>query len=138
MRIVWMFVAVLFSPVVAFAQTHPCDLTTPTSGTATAGQTATLALCHPGVDTNGNPVTGFAIYLDGARSTPTLTRGATANSAGLWEYTAPMVVPATAGLKTYESAALSGTLESPKSVPFVLTVTLPRTVPLAPTKTLIR
>jgi len=123
----------------AEAQTHECDVASPpTSASATAGAPITLLHCHSGLDPNGNAVTGFAMYLDGVRSLVTMVRGATANATGLFAYTFLTSAPASSGVKTYETAALSGTLESPRSNPFALTVSLPRVAPVAPTKTQIR
>lgn len=120
------------------AQTHPCDLVAPTSGTAVAGQTRTLSVCHSGLDTNGNAIDGTKVYDNGVGSAITLTKSATANAAGFYEFTAPYVVPSVAGVHTLAATFISGTFESPTSSPFVLTVSLPRTAPVAGTKTQVR
>lgn len=122
----------------ASAQTHPCDQVAPTSGTNVAGTPAVLSTCHPGSDPNGNAVTGFAVYDNGARVEVPMVRGSVANAAGDFEFAAPFTVPATKGVHTMEIAALSGTIESPRSTPFVLTVSLPRVAPVAPTKTRVK
>ncbi len=129
--------AILFllaSASTAFAQ-HPCDIVQPTSGTALAGATATLQACHPGTDANGNLLTGWNVYVNnGAPTALIMTKSATAGTSGLFNFTATITVPATVGVYTYETTALSGATESGRSNPFALTVSLPRVAPIAPTK----
>lgn len=116
----------------AQAQTHVCDQAPPAAGTGTAGQTLTLSVCHPGTDGNGNAVTIEKVYDNGVeRASLVMTKGTTPNGAGFYEFTGPYTVPATAGLHTLTLTFLSGTLESPPSNPFALTVSLPRTAPVA-------
>ncbi len=118
----------------AQAQTHPCDMPGPTSGTATPGQMMTLSACHSGKDANGNTIviTGWALYDNATRTTPTLIKGTTSATSGLSIYTLALTAPATIGLHTYQLAAIDAAGESAKSSPFVLTVSVPLTVPVAP------
>lgn len=122
----------------AAAQTHPCDQAYPSSGTAVAGSTVTLAACADSKDTNGNPttITGWALYDNAARTTVTLTASGPASPiSGLTNYQTSMTAPAAAGVHTYQLAEINSISEGPKGNPFVLTVTLPLTVPSAPVKT---
>ena len=129
----------LFCALPAFAQTHPCDQVAPTSGTGIAGQTKTLSVCHPGVDPNGNAIDGEKLYDNGGAGTAiTMTKGATPNSAGFYEFTAPYVIPSTTGAHSLTVSFLSGPAEGAVSTPFVLTVSLPRVAPVAPTKPQVR
>ncbi len=124
-------------PALAQAQTHPCDLATATSGTAIAGATVTLSACHSGLDANGNneTITGWALYDNAVRTTPVLTAGTAVSTTGLKLYSVTMTAPATAGVHSYQIAALDASGEGAKSTPpFVLTVSLPPTVPAAPSK----
>ena len=125
----------------AAAQTHPCDQAYPTSGTAVTGSTVTLSACSDGKDANGNqtPITGWALYDNGARSTVNLTASGPASTvSGLVNYSTTMTAPGTASVHTYQLATLNAAGEGAKGNPFVLTVTLPLTVPDAPVKTRIQ
>lgn len=123
------------------AQTHYCDTVTPTSGTAETNAPLTMAVCQSGLDANGNPttITGWALYTQvGAgpvvRTTPALVAGTKSLVSGKTVYTLATTAPAAAGVVTYQWAALNAKGEAVKSVPpFVLTVTLPLTVPAAAT-----
>lgn len=129
-------IAFLFIAQLVSAQTHPCDVTPPTSGTGVAGQPMILGHCHVGTDTNNNPITGFAVYDNTVRTLVAISswvKSATANAQGRFYYTYLTTVPATGGLHTFQTAAMSGTAESVKSNPFALTVSLPQTAPVAPT-----
>lgn len=130
----------LFAAPVA-AQTHPCDAAQPTSGTAVAGSSVTIAACSDSKDGNGNPttITGWALYDNGARTTVNLTpSGPVSPVSGLTNYQAAMTAPATASVHTYQLASINMLGEGPKGNPFVLTVTLPLTVPDVPVKTRIQ
>lgn len=122
------------------AQTHPCDLPAVGSGNAIAGAPLTLSVCHDGKDANGNPAAiAWALYDNGARTTPTLTAaGAASTVSGLTQYTASLIAPAVASVHTYQMAAIGALGEGGKSGPFVLTVSLPLTVPSAPSKLTLR
>jgi len=125
------------SVVGVWAQTHPCDGTPPTSGTAVAGTLATWIWCSTELDTNGNVMvpSSWATYDNGARSVPSgVTAGPTKNAAGLRDYRFSINAPATAGVHTLEVAGIGPNGEGAKSSPFALTVTLPLTVPAAPVK----
>lgn len=124
----------LWTPTRVGAQSHPCDLVQPTSGTGVAGQVLSLHACHPGVDTNGNPITGWAIYDNGVRQVLALTKGTTQALNGQFDYSGPYTVPATAGLHQIEYVVLWGALESPRGGPFALTVSLPLSGLPAPTR----
>lgn len=119
------------------AQTHPCELPDVTAGTAVAGAPLTLSACHNGKDANGNPdtLTGWALYDNGARTTLTLmASGAPSPVSGQTLYTTTITAPAAASVHTYQLAAIDARGEGGKSSPFVLTVSLPLTVPSAPSK----
>lgn len=135
MKIVFLVCAMSLVAASAFAQTHPCDLTPPTAKTVLAGQPVTLSVCHPGTDTNGNPVTLEKVYDNGVeRASLSMTKSATPNSAGFYEFTGPYTPASIAGLHTLTLTFLNGALESPPSNPFALTVSLPATAPVAGTK----
>ncbi len=61
-----------------------------------------------------------------------MVKGTTSAVSGLTIYTSAMTAPSTASVHTYQIAALDAAGESAKSSPFVLTVSLPLTVPAAP------
>lgn len=121
-------------PARVFAQANPCDTAAPTSGTAVTGQALTLTVCQSLKDANGNPATptGFAVYDNGTRTTPTFTAGAPSTVSGLTPYSTSITAAATASVHTYQVAAVNAQGESAKSTPFVLTVNLPATVMVAP------
>ena len=134
MRVLVILVAFLmFSASLAVAQTHPCDLTYPTSGTGVVGPHP-LKLCHPGTDASGTaPVTSWELYIDGAGgATITMTTNGIANAAGLKEYTA--TVQALLGTHTYEVSAVNSIGESAKSAPFTFVATPAPTAPASPVK----
>jgi hypothetical protein len=125
----WFILPLLLFPSLAFAQTHPCDLTPPTSLTITAGSvTPTLGWCH------ADDATGYAVYVDGTKSALTaVTKSATANTGGLFYFSVATGIPVL-GVHTYEMTATNAVGESAKSSPFVLTVNPAPTVPSSPVK----
>lgn len=129
-------VGLLLLPVAAQAQTHYCDQAPVTTGTATAGQVMTIRVCHSEKDTNGNPtmLTGWAVYVDALpRAVVVLTpTGTVSPVSGKREYTGTTVAPASAGPHSYQVAPINAVGEDGKTTPpFVLTVSLPQTVPAA-------
>lgn len=124
----------------AAAQTHPCDLPQPTSGTAVAGAPITIQGCAGPMDVNGNPVnpTGFALYDNGVRTTPAFVFGTQAPVSGFFVVTVAATAPTTGGVHTYQLAEFNAVGEGAKSPPFVLTVSLPPGVPVAPTKLIVK
>lgn len=134
-RVSWLLgLLVLSAAAPAAAQTHPCDAPAVTSGTKVAGAPMTLSICSDGKDANGNvtPIMGWALYDNGARSTPTLVTGTTSPVSGQTVYTMASTAPLTASVHTYQFATVNAAGEGAKSLPFVLTVNLPLTVPDAP------
>lgn len=120
-----------------YAQTHYCDAVQPTSGTAITGQPATLQVCSSLKDANGNPttITGWAVYDNGTRTTPTLTAGSVSPVSGKQVFSLTVTAPAV-GVHTYQAAAINAGPtggEGVKSTPFVLTINPPPTVPAQPT-----
>lgn len=118
----------------AFAQTHYCDATQPTSGTGVAGQTLTISECSDNKDTNGNAtvITGGFLYDNGVKTAITLTPGSVSTVSGKQLYTATYTVPATAGLRTLQTSFQNASGESAKGNSFALTVSLPPSVATAP------
>jgi hypothetical protein len=124
----------LLLPAIVQAQTHQCDLaTTPTTLSATINQPLNFSACLPPLMADGSPivtVTGWTIYDNGVSTAVALTKGTTAPVSGKTLYSGPWIAPATAGAHvlqlTATGANASGTAkESPKSVPFTLTLALP-------------
>lgn len=114
---------------VAAQAAHPCDGVAPTSGSVVSGS-RTVSWCWNGLDTNGQPttVTSWAIYVDGVRAVlGTVTVGATANSAGLKLYSAPVTL--SAGSHTVQIAGVNATGEAVKSASFSAQVTVPPAPP---------
>jgi hypothetical protein len=119
----------------ARAQTDPCAPGAPSSAVATTGQALLMQVCAPKVDQNGGPVTpitGWALYTNGARSLPVFVAGATTAS-GFTLWSLATFAPASTGAFTYQIAAIdSKAREGLKSDPFVLTVSLPDAAPAKP------
>lgn len=121
----------------AFAQTHPCDVVgAPTSGSVVPSTPVVLTVCSDNKDANGTaqPVTGWALYDNAVRSVQTFVAGTTSPVSGKTVYTFNFVAPSTAGVRTYQVAALAGAVEGGKSLPFVLTVALAAGPPSVPTQ----
>jgi hypothetical protein len=140
MRRVLLVLALLAVPSVAAAQTtHYCDTNPQTSATSVAGGPWTWQVCFNNKDANGNPAVpvGWALYDNGARSTPTFAPGTVSPVSGLQLYSFATSVPTTAGAHSVQVAAITGGTgggEGAKSAPFVLTVALPATVAAQPVK----
>lgn len=132
----------LLLPRLVSAQTHPCDLPAPPSGTAVAGSTMALSACLPPNDINGVPitsVTGWTVYDNGVSTSLTLTKGTTSAASGLTRWAGPWIAPSQPGSHAIEVTATgsnsSGTAkESPKSAPFSLALSAAPASPTAPVK----
>jgi hypothetical protein len=141
----FLILVLLAMPAMAHAQTNYCDTLPQNFGTAVAGSAATIHLCDSLLDTNGNltTISGWALYTQigtgpVVRTTPTFTQGTKSAVTGLWDFSSPITVPTTPGVTTYQVAAINTFGEGAKSAPFALTVTLPATVPAAPTNVTVK
>ena len=117
----------------AICQTHYCDTTQPTTGTAVAGATVTIQHCNDGKDSTGAvPITptGFRIYSDGNGAVIAMTKGTTSTVSGKTVYSGTFSAPS-AGAHALQTTALVGNVEGPKSGTFTLTTVA--AVPSAPT-----
>lgn len=119
----------LCAPIVAQAQTHPCDTQFPQAATVTQG-TISFGFCHSGTDdTNTDPVTSWFVYVDGVKAPLSgVTTSGVANAVGLKLFTAKIQV--LQGVHTLHFSAVNSKGEGPKSVvPFDLTVSPPAPPP---------
>lgn len=133
-----LFLLMLLCPRLVTAQTHYCDTTPPTAGAAIPGQVLAISTCIGPNDTNGVPftVTGWALYDNGVRTLVTLVKGTTSTVSNRTVWAGTYTVPAVTGVRTLQTAAIASALPTPegaKSIPFVLTVSLPPGAPPAPT-----
>jgi hypothetical protein len=119
----------LLLPSSVFAQTHYCDTTPPTSGSAPQGATLTIQHCLDAASTAVNPT--FKLYVDGVGVTLAMTKGTTSPVSNKTVYTGTTVASSTQGAHSLQTSALNGSTEGPKSNTFTLTIT--PLVPSAPT-----
>lgn len=105
--------------------TDLCALPDPTSGTVVAG-TRTITWCYPENATGGSPITGWALYVDGARSLPSVVVG-TVQPSGRRAYTASIAVAT--GSRQIQVAPINAIGEGTKSAVFTLSVQAPTTAP---------
>lgn len=115
------------------AQTHPCDVATPTSGSGVAGATEQVQFCHDGKDSTGTVTitpTSFRLYDNNVGAPVAMTKGTTSATSGKTVYTGTYTVPAV-GAHALQVSALVGAAESLKSTTFTLTSVA--AVPSAPT-----
>lgn len=142
-RLLLLAVFSLLPGVVHAQAANYCDtLVTPAPGTAVAGSTLPMQVCLGPNDVNGVPlasVTGWTVYDNGVSTALTLTKGATSTVTGLTLWSGPWIAPGTPSTHTLQVTA-TGTnssgqaKESPKSNPFVLTLSAAPAAPAAPVK----
>lgn len=132
--ILWAASIVLLIASTSRAQQGYCDITQPNSGAVTVGVPVTLSVCSPTTDQSTppnpvTPITGWAIYINGTKTTPVFTAGATSvNGQTVWTMAATS--PTTPGIYTYEAAAIDNKgREGLKSSPFALTAKAVDTAP---------
>ncbi len=133
LRLLGLTLLCLFWSSALHAQTHPCDLTAPTSGTGVAGATATVQFCHDGKDSTGTvniTPTSFRLYDNNVGTPIAMTKGTTSPTSGKTVYTGTYTVPAV-GAHALQVSALVGAVEGTKSATFTLTSVA--AVPSAPT-----
>lgn len=131
-RILLTLAALVLSATSLFAQTFPCDAPAPNAATFAPGGTQTFLACLPDQPT---ALSGWAIYDGTVRMPVTMVADTVVSPTNGRQYSTSMAAPTSPGVHTYTIAAInSAGVEGPKSVPFVLTVSLPVAVPPAPTK----
>lgn len=132
--IVLMFVLLTASS--ASAQTHPCDVTPPTTGSAISTTPLFAEWCQPLT----NAIDAVTVYRGGTptKLTPLEQQTPTANAGGLVQYRVS-IGPLPAGTHTIELAAWNKNQngvaqEGPRSLPFTLTVAALLPAPVAPSR----
>ena len=130
MRRLLFALCLLALPAVVQAQTHYCDTTPPSTGSAAQGATLTVQHCLDAATTA--VVTSFKIYVDGGTGAViAMTKGTTSTVSNKTVYSGTTVASSAVGPHTIQTTALNGTTEGPKSNTFTLTIT--PLVPSAPT-----
>lgn len=132
----------LLASTAAQAQASYCDQPQPGTGSAVAGSTLTLKACLGPNDANGVPivsVSGWTVYDNTVSTALSLTKGATSMVSGLTLWSGTWIAPPMPGIHTLEvtdtSTNSSGVAkESPKSAPFVLTLSAAPAGSAAPVK----